>query len=124
MMTLTDLQDKNCLHTETALPAEAQSDYLALLPQWSLENGMIIRTFGFKNYHDTLAFTNAIAPMIHAQDHHPELVITYNRCIVRYNTHSVNGGKGGISENDFICAARIDAIFDLQLVQPTPLARS
>jgi 4a-hydroxytetrahydrobiopterin dehydratase len=50
--------------------------------------------------------------VIHAEDHHPELVVTYNRCVIRFDTHTVNGGKGGISENDFICAAKIDAIFE------------
>ena len=48
--------------------------------------------------------------MVHAEDHHPELVVTYNRCCVRFDTHSVNHGSGGISENDFICAAKADAI--------------
>ncbi len=117
MMTLAALREKNCQHTERALTPDAVSDHLALVPEWSLQNSMIVRTFSFKNYHETLAFTNAIAPMIHAQDHHPELVITYNRCTVRYNTHSVNGGTGGISENDFICAAKIDAIFEEQQTQ-------
>jgi CRP-like cAMP-binding protein len=51
-----------------------------------------------------MAFVNAIANLIHEQDHHPELLVGYNYCTVRYNTHSVNNGKGGISENDFICA--------------------
>lgn len=111
MTTLAMLQEKNCAHTRTALtPAELPS-YLALLPEWRVDDDMIQRCFDLTNYHETLAFTNAIAAMIHAQDHHPELIITYNRCIVRYNTHSVNEGKGGISENDFICAAKIDAIY-------------
>jgi 4a-hydroxytetrahydrobiopterin dehydratase len=58
-----------------------------------------------------LAFINAIAYVVHAEDHHPELVVTYNRCVVKFDTHSVNGGRGGISENDFICATKVDAIF-------------
>ena len=124
MMTLTALREKNCHPTERALAPAAVSDHLALLPEWSLQNGMITRTFSFKNYHETLSFTNAIASMIHVQDHHPELVLTYNRCTVRYNTHSVNGGTGGISENDFICAARIDAIFDVQQGQLALRSRS
>jgi 4a-hydroxytetrahydrobiopterin dehydratase len=54
---------------------------------------------------------NAIAAVIHQEDHHPELILTYQRCTVKYDTHSVNAGKGGLSDNDFICAAKIDAVF-------------
>ena len=53
------------------------------------------------------AFVNAVAWMVHAEDHHPDLHVGYNRCTVRWNTHSV----AGISENDFICAAKTDATF-------------
>ena len=111
MITLTTLQEKNCAHTTTALTSAEQGSYLALLPTWQLDTGMITRSFNFANYYETLAFVNAIAWMIHTQDHHPDLHVTYNRCVVRYNTHSVNGGTGGISENDFICAAKLDAIY-------------
>ncbi|MNN99491.1 pterin-4-alpha-carbinolamine dehydratase [compost metagenome] len=54
---------------------------------------------------------NAIAYTIHSEDHHPELVVTYKQCVVKYDTHSVNEGKGGLSQNDFICAAKLDAIY-------------
>ena len=86
-------------------------DYLPAVEGWTLQEGKIVKTFGFKNYYETLAFINAIAYVIHAEDHHPELVVAYNRCSVKFDTHSVNGGRGGISENDFICAAKVDAIF-------------
>ena len=111
MINLSTLLAKNCAPTETGLDQPAIDTCLTLLPDWKQDNKAITRTFAFKNYHDTLAFVNAIADMIHAQDHHPELVVTYNRCVVRFDTHTVNGGKGGISENDFICAAKVDAIF-------------
>ena len=78
-----------------------------MLPGWSLRDGAIERSYAFRDYYQTLAFVNALAWIVHAQDHHPELVVGYNRCLVRWNTHSV----GGISENDFICAARADAVF-------------
>ena len=91
--------------------SEEVKSYLALLPEWRLADGVIVRTFTFKNYYQTIAFVNAMAYMIHAEDHHPQLLVTYNRCEVTYNTHSVNGGMGGISDNDFICAAKVDAIF-------------
>ena len=64
------------------------------------------RTFRFKNYYETIAFVNALAWMAHSEDHHPDLAVGYNRCAVTYSTHSVSG----LSENDFICAARIDTL--------------
>jgi 4a-hydroxytetrahydrobiopterin dehydratase len=75
---------------------------------WTLavDNHSISRTFRFKNYYQTLAFVNALAWIAHGEDHHPDLEVGYNRCLVRYSTHTV----GGLSENDFICAARIDAL--------------
>jgi len=75
---------------------------------WMLasDNKSISRTFGFRNYYQTLAFVNALAWIAHGEDHHPDLEVGYNRCLVRYSTHAVDG----LSENDFICAARIDAL--------------
>ena len=66
----------------------------------------IQRSFKFKNYYQTIAFVNALAWIAHQEDHHPDLEVSYNRCVVHYSTHSI----GGISENDFICAAKIDAL--------------
>ncbi len=77
------------------------------LPGWSLREGAIERSYAFRDYYETLAFVNALAWMVHGEDHHPDLLVTYNRCTVRFSTHSV----GGISENDFICAAKSDAVF-------------
>jgi 4a-hydroxytetrahydrobiopterin dehydratase len=57
-----------------------------------------------------MAFVNAVAFIADKEDHHPELEVSYNKCIVKYDTHSVNQGRGGLSENDFICAAKIDAL--------------
>ena len=64
------------------------------------------RSFKFKNYYETIAFVNALAWIAHQDDHHPDIEVSYNRCVVHYSTHSI----GGISENDFICAAKIDAL--------------
>ncbi|MFT5533795.1 MAG: 4a-hydroxytetrahydrobiopterin dehydratase [Burkholderiaceae bacterium] len=110
-MTLTDLLEKKCLPDVTALPAADIDTLLTLTDSWHLAEGKIVRSFSCKNYYDTLSFINAIAYVIHAEDHHPELVVTYNRCVVKFDTHSVNDGRGGLSINDFICAAKIDAIF-------------
>jgi 4a-hydroxytetrahydrobiopterin dehydratase len=111
MVTTTELLEKKCRPLDTGLTNAEITEYLAAVAGWSLKDGKIVQTFSFNNYYETLAFINAIAYVIHAEDHHPELVVTYNRCVVKFDTHSVNGGKGGISENDFICAAKVDAIF-------------
>lgn len=106
-----DLLGRRCRHLETALDDARVQQYLAAVDGWSLDSGKIVKTYAFKNYHETLAFVNAAAWIFHAEDHHPKLVVTYNRCTVKFDTHSVNGGRGGISENDFICAAKVDALF-------------
>ncbi len=80
---------------------------LAALDQWTLDAGALTKSYRFKNYYETLAFVNALAYIVHREDHHPELRIGYDRCEVRFNTHSVNG----ISENDFISAAKADAMY-------------
>ena len=64
------------------------------------------RSFRFKNYYQTIAFVNALAWIAHREDHHPDLEVGYSRCTVNFSTHSV----GGLSENDFICAVRIDSL--------------
>jgi 4a-hydroxytetrahydrobiopterin dehydratase len=80
---------------------------LGELPGWHYVDGALERGFAFRDYYDTIAFVNALAWMVHGEDHHPELHVSYNRCTVRWNTHSVSG----ISENDFICAAKTDAVY-------------
>jgi 4a-hydroxytetrahydrobiopterin dehydratase len=111
MVTRTDLLQRACRHLSEAASEADISAALAALPDWSLEHGKLVRCFGLKDYHQTIAFVNAIASVIHQEDHHPELILTYQRCTVKYDTHSVNAGKGGLSDNDFICAAKIDAVF-------------
>ena len=65
----------------------------------------IEKTFNFNNYFETMAFVNAVALVAHKQDHHPDLQVFYNRCVVRFNTHDV----GGLSSTDFACASLVDA---------------
>ena len=84
----------------------AVRDHLAQVSGWHANNGAIEKTFSFKNYHETIAFVNALAWIANTEDHHPDLAVSYGRCVVRFNTHSV----GGISINDFICAAKTDAL--------------
>ena len=83
---------------------------LADLPGWKLSGDgdevAIEKTFTFADYYETLAFVNALALVAHQLDHHPDLSVHYARCVVRYRTHAVNG----ISDTDFECAARADAL--------------
>ena len=106
------LTDRRC---QPVLPAATDEDVgrmLALLPDWNVEDCKLVRAFSFKDHYETLAFVNALAWISHVEDHHPELTVTYNRCVVRYDTHSVNEGRGGLSDNDFICAAKVDALYE------------
>jgi len=77
------------------------------LPGWTNVRGKAIRKeFAFKDFHATMKFVNKVADIANAQDHHPDMEVGYNRCVVTYSTHSV----GGLSENDFICAAKVEAL--------------
>ena len=88
--------------------SEADVDaQLSVLDDWVFDGDALMKTYRFKNYYETIAFVNALAYIVHREDHHPDLHVGYNRCVVRYNTHSVKG----ISENDFISAAKADAVY-------------
>ncbi|MDY7578189.1 4a-hydroxytetrahydrobiopterin dehydratase [Herbaspirillum sp. RTI4] len=113
MSNSSDLMAQQCQPQADALSAQQVLHYLSAVEGWEQDGQHIVKTFSFQNYYETLAFINAIAYVVHAQDHHPELIVTYNRCVIRFDTHSVNEGKGGLSVNDFICAAKVDAVFDL-----------
>ena len=77
-------------------------------PALAAEEGRaLVREFRFKDYYRTMSFVNALAHMANVEDHHPDLSVHYDRCVVRYSTHDV----GGLSENDFICAARASALY-------------
>jgi 4a-hydroxytetrahydrobiopterin dehydratase len=110
-MTGTRLTDRHCQREATRLGEEAARELLQQIhDDWSLseESQQIRRSFRFKNYYQTIAFVNALAWVANQEDHHPDLEVGYNRCVVNFSTHSV----GGLSENDFICAARTDALLD------------
>ncbi|MGV3727674.1 4a-hydroxytetrahydrobiopterin dehydratase [Hydrogenophaga sp.] len=73
---------------------------------WKLIDGALEKTYQFANFHETMAFVNALAWIAHREDHHPDLALGYSRCTVRFNTHDVNG----ISVSDFHCAGAVDAL--------------
>ncbi len=112
MKTLAQLLGSHCQAQHGSALAEADiASQLGVLPHWHYVDGALQRRYSFKNYYETLAFVNALAYMVHGEDHHPDLQVGYNRCEVRFNTHSI----GGISENDFICAAKAEAVFEQSL---------
>jgi 4a-hydroxytetrahydrobiopterin dehydratase len=73
---------------------------------WRLIDGSLEKTFSFGNYYETIAFVNAVAFIANAEDHHPDLALSYGKCTVRFNTHDVQG----ISVSDFFCASKVDAL--------------
>ena len=105
-----DLTSKKCMPCEGGVPALSDAEVSRLLIQldgWQLTDQLISKTYAFKNYYQTMAFVNAIAWISHREDHHPDITVGYNQCHVAYTTHAING----LSENDFICAAKIDKLF-------------
>jgi 4a-hydroxytetrahydrobiopterin dehydratase len=91
---------------DAGLSNDQISTYLGLLTGWSLapDGGEILKEFRFTDYFHTMAFVNMVASIAHREDHHPDLEVAYNRCVVRYSTHDV----GGLSLNDMICAAKVE----------------
>ncbi|MEE9548064.1 MAG: 4a-hydroxytetrahydrobiopterin dehydratase [Nitrosomonadaceae bacterium] len=104
------LETKHCKPCEGGTPplsSEKITELLKQLEGWDLFDRLIGKVYNFKNYYQTMAFVNAVAWMSHREDHHPDMIVSYNKCRVEYSTHAI----GGLSENDFICAAKIDAQF-------------
>ncbi|OGA11874.1 MAG: 4a-hydroxytetrahydrobiopterin dehydratase [Betaproteobacteria bacterium RIFCSPHIGHO2_12_FULL_69_13] len=109
---MNDLVTKKCKPCEGGMPPldeQQAGEMLKQLKGWILEDGKLVKLYPFKNYYQTMAFVNALAWISHREDHHPDLSVGYNQCRVEYSTHAI----GGLSENDFICAAKCDALFDL-----------
>lgn len=105
---MTDLQLRRCQPLEGGSPlSEAEvATHLARVHGWQARDGAIEKVHRFGSFHETMAFMNAVAWICHTEDHHPDVALGYDRCVLRFNTHSV----GGISINDFICAAKVDAL--------------
>ena len=100
------LRTLHCAHAKDPLDVAEAARLLSLLDGWAIDAGRLTRAYGFKDYYQTMAFVNAIAYIAHCEDHHPELVVGYRNCVVRFDTHSVKG----LSLNDFICAAKADTL--------------
>ncbi|WP_035051420.1 4a-hydroxytetrahydrobiopterin dehydratase [Andreprevotia chitinilytica] len=100
------LSQETCQANAAKLDDIAAEMLASELNEWLVLNGTLEKTFRFKDFYQTVAFVNAVAYIANKQDHHPDLEVTYSRCKVVWSTHSA----GGLSRNDFICAARIDAL--------------
>jgi 4a-hydroxytetrahydrobiopterin dehydratase len=104
-----DLASRHCSPRHgPALSRDAAETLLERLEGWTLSGTAkeIRRTFTFKNYHASMAFVNAVAWIAHREDHHPDMAVGYDKVTVVFATHSVSG----LSENDFVCAAKVDAL--------------
>jgi 4a-hydroxytetrahydrobiopterin dehydratase len=104
-----NLDGKHCIHGAPALDAATIAALLPQVPGWAVEDGKLKRNFAFRDYHETIEFVNALAWMIHAENHHPDLRVSYRHCVVAWTTHSAGNT---VSLNDIICAAKADAIYE------------
>jgi 4a-hydroxytetrahydrobiopterin dehydratase len=109
---MTELASRKCKPCEGGIPPLTASEAQRLLAQvsggWELRDDAhaIRREFGFRDFYRTMSFVNALAHIANIEDHHPDLEVGYNYCRVSFTTHAIRG----LSENDFVCAAKIDLI--------------
>lgn len=114
-MTLATKRCAPCEGGVSPLPREQIERLMAELVGWEVsgDGKSVAREVKLDDYYQVIAFVNAVAWMAHRENHHPDLEVSYQRCIVRYTTHAI----GGLSENDFICAAKVDALLALDDAQ-------
>jgi 4a-hydroxytetrahydrobiopterin dehydratase len=110
---MTDLSQQKCVPCEGGtqpLSREQADKLLQQVPGWTLQQDgtAIQRRFEFKGFYKTMAFINAMAWIANQQMHHPDFSAGYNFCLVTFSTHAING----LSENDFICAAKVNELLD------------
>jgi 4a-hydroxytetrahydrobiopterin dehydratase len=107
---MSDWAERQCRHLPEGTPAlagEALAGAVQDLPGWAVEaGGQLARTFAFEDHYEAAAFVGAVAWISHRQDHHPDITLGYNRVTIRYSTHTVKG----LSENDLICAAKVERL--------------
>jgi 4a-hydroxytetrahydrobiopterin dehydratase len=104
-----ELTAKHCKPCEGKTDPMADEEAVEMLKKvddwdYDSEDGSISKLFEFDNFYKTMAFVNAVAWIANREDHHPDLQVTYSSCLVVYTTHAI----GGLSDNDFICAAKVD----------------
>lgn len=110
-----ELHKIRCVGCEGGIPAMTADEIKSLVPQienWTVsdDNKMLSKRYTFKGFYKTMSFVNAIAWIANQENHHPDLEVGYNYCLVKYTTHAVNG----LTKNDFICAAKVDRLDAIQ----------
>ena len=106
-----DLRSKACVPCRSGTPpltAERIAALAALVPEWAVsEDAKLVREFRFRDFKEALAFVNRVGDLAEAEDHHPDILLhRWKRVMLTLTTHAING----LSENDFIVAAKIDAM--------------
>lgn len=112
-MNTTDLTQKKCVpcysDTPSLLPEEVEMLMKKISAGWEIENyKKIVKKFKFKNFKESMSFVDKMADIAEEEGHHPDILINYNRVTVTLITHAIHG----LSENDFILAAKIDKLID------------
>ena len=107
-MTVPSSVPTHCVPHAPLLDATALASGLARVPAWRLEgsHAALTRTFRFGSYHQAIAFVNAVAWIAHIEDHHPDMAVHFDRVVVQWSSHDA----GGVTDNDILCAARVDAL--------------
>ena len=111
-MSADDFAKRKCVPCEGGVSPygdEEARKMLKSLKGWIIENNTLVKLYPFTNYYQNMAVVNALEWISQREDHHPDLQVGYNKCRVEYTTHAI----GGLSENDFICAAKCDALYKL-----------
>jgi len=102
------LEQRHCTRQGVALDGAAIATLLHEVPGWSVADNVLTRTFTLPDYRATIAFVNAVATLAEDEDHHPEMIVGYTTCRVSWTTHSAGSA---LSDNDFICAAKANALY-------------
>ena len=102
------LTEKRSTQKAAKLPPAQIEALLSQVPGYELDDkrAQISKGYSFPDFYETIAFVNALAYIANQEDHHPDLAVSYNKCRVSFSTHDA----GGLTENDFICAARVNAL--------------
>jgi 4a-hydroxytetrahydrobiopterin dehydratase len=102
------LTEKRSMHKATKLDSGQVEALLVEVPGYRVDDkrALISKDYSFKDFYETIAFVNALAYIANQEDHHPDLAVSYNKCKVSFSTHDA----GGLTENDFICAARVNGL--------------
>lgn len=107
---MNDLTSKKCVPCEGGMPPledEKVKELLKEIPEWILEEGKIVRRFQFKDFREAIVFVNKVADLAEKENHHPNIsIFGWNKVKLTFFTQAIKG----LSENDFIMAAKVDQI--------------